>query len=402
VSNREQKRWQHYAAAKQQRNVRKEIKRNRDSKPPRQRDWHPGDPEDADELAGPQVERVMPVGEQERRRTVMSKAQASLSEASADEPGAAGIDTGDAPGDSASETGLVVEVSAGLCRVETEGRSRICSLRGSLSAEDTGFTNVVAVGDRVIVSGRGAERGVVESVLPRRSLMARPDVFYSHLQQAVVANADQLLIIASWSEPALWLELVDRYLITAGRNNLSPVICVNKIDLAESERACREALAPYAALGHPVLYTSAQTGQGVDALRGVLRGKMTVLAGLSGVGKSSLLAAAQPGLNLRVAEVSAWLRGGRHTTTQARLWKLESGGSVVDTPGIREFGLSGVRRDMLMAWYPDLGALAADCRFGNCAHLSEPDCAVRAAALDGRLPAVRYHNYTKIYADLPA
>jgi ribosome biogenesis GTPase len=277
----------------------------------------------------------------------------------------------------------------------------MCGLRGSLSAEETGFTNVVAVGDGVLVSADSSGWGVVEQVLPRRTILARPDVFYSHLRQVIVANAEQLLIVASWRNPTLWPELIDRYLIAAQRNKLSPIICVNKIDLAEDLLACQGALQPYQALGYPVIFASALTGVGIDSLREILRGRITALAGLSGVGKSSLLSAAQPSLQLRTGIVSEASGEGRHTTTQITMLPLAMGGFVVDTPGIREFGLSGLSSRDLIQFYPDLGAVAAGCRFADCSHRHEPNCAVKAAVAAGKLPLTRYDNYQKIYASLP-
>ncbi len=295
------------------------------------------------------------------------------------------------------QRGIVVEVSSSLCRVDLSGRSLVCSVRGSLSAEETGYTNVVAVGDEVMVSENGLGQGVVEAVLPRRSVLARPDVFYDHLQQVIVANAGQLLIVASWRDPVIWLELIDRNLIAAQRYDLMPIICVNKIDLAEDMAICRATLQPYLDLGYRVLFTCALTGEGVDELREVLRGQTTVLAGLSGVGKSSLLSAVQPSLQLRTGEVSEYSGQGRHTTAQAVLHRLEVEGFVVDTPGIREFGLSGLRQGELARFYPEIAAVAGGCRFDDCAHIHEPGCAVKAAVHQGRVSAARYHNYKKIY-----
>ena len=380
--------------------ARKEIKHNRKPKGGRRREdvsEKLDDPDALDELESLQSERVMPRGERERRRAVMAAALTKL-----DQDGAP---DGSLPAEEASGwRGIVVEVSSSLCRVDVDGQGLLCGLRGSLSAQETGFTNVVAVGDHVIVSPDGAGRGVVEAVLPRRSVLARPDVFARHLQQVIVANADQLLIVASWREPAVWLELIDRYLIAAERHNLSPVICINKVDLADAERRetiCRATLRPYLDLGNRVLFTSALTGAGVDELRNLLRDRNTVLAGLSGVGKSSLLAAVQPGLQLRTARVSDFGEG-RHTTTQVTMLKLDMGGFVVDTPGIREFGVSGLQKSDLVRFYPEIAAVAGGCRFGNCSHITEPDCAVRAAVQQGRVSAARYHNYTKIYVELPA
>jgi len=376
--------------------VRKQIKRNRQPKPARRKNWLPDSFDDLDELYDlPQAERVMPRGERERRQAVMAAALATLEEqASADGE----LPTMEEP---VGLQGVVVEVSSGLCCVDLGGRSLTCALRGSLTAQDTGFTNVIAVGDRVIVSESSSAQGVVEAVLPRRSVLARPDVFYGHLKQVIAANADQLLIVASWRDPIFWPELTDRYLIAAERNNLSPIICVNKIDLAADVADCRLTLRPYLHLGYRVLFTSALTGKGVSELREALRGRMTVLAGLSGVGKSSLLSAAQPGLQLRTGEVSDRSGEGQHVTTQVNLFRLDIGGFVVDTPGIREFGLSGLRRAELASFYPEMTAVQEGCRFSDCSHLHEPSCAVQAAVQQGLVSATRYHNYQKIYECLP-
>ncbi len=394
VPTREAKQWQHYKAAKTMRLVRKEIKHNRKpDKGGRSREQMPDRWGETDEFETPQVERVMPRGERERRRKVLTTALARLEKPddAPDEP---------MPEETAARHGVVIEVSSSLCRVSLDGRTLLCGLRGSLSAHDTGFTNVVAVGDRVLISEDGSGRGVVEAVLPRTSALARPDVFHSHLQQVIVANADQLLIVAAWVHPPVWLELIDRYLIASERYRLSSVICINKIDLAQDVAACHAALSPYQELGYHIVYSSAVTNVGVDELRGVLSGRTTVLAGLSGVGKSTLLAAVQPGLHLHIAAVSDDSHEGRHTTTQVTMLPLLFGGYVVDTPGIREFGVAGVSRGELVHFYPEMAAVAGDCRFRDCSHLHEPGCAVLAAVRQGLVSKARYHNYSKILMDL--
>jgi ribosome biogenesis GTPase len=395
VSNREEKQWQHYEANKAMRRVRKEIKRNRKPKQVRRQDWRPHAFDDHDDVDYPQSERIMPRGERERRRANMALAELGVRDEAA-------LEERSPVDDTQGQRGIVVEVSSSLCRVDLDGRNLVCSLRGSLSAQETGYTNVVAVGDEVLVSENGAGQGVVEEVLPRRTVLARPDVFYSHLQQIIVANVAQLLIVASWRDPTIWLELIDRYLIAAERYGLQPIICVNKIDLAEEIATCRTTLQPYLELGYRVIFTSALTGKGVGKLRKVLHGQRTVLAGLSGVGKSSLLAAVQPGLQLRTGEVNEQSGQGQHTTTQVTLHRLELGGFVVDAPGIREFGMSGLRQTELARFYPEIAALAGNCRFADCAHIHEPGCAVKAAVGQGHVSASRYHNYSNIYHTLPA
>jgi ribosome biogenesis GTPase / thiamine phosphate phosphatase len=336
----------------------------------------------------------MPPGERQRRRATESAALAQL-ETSAVPP-----DTAPSSAGVAGCRGVIIEVSTSLCRVDLDGRILLCPLRGVVSAAAGGFTNAIAVGDAVIVTPRGDGAGIVEAVLPRRSALARPDVHRTHLQQIIVANADQLLIVAAWRDPAIWLELVDRYLITAQRFHLDPIICVNKTDLASDGEVCLTTMQPYVDLGYRVLFASAASGDGVPALRDALAGHTTVLAGLSGVGKSSLLTSVQPGLRLHTRAVAEY-HIGRHTTTQVHMHRLDAGGYVIDTPGIREFGLSGLRQADIGAFYPEIASLAAFCRFSNCSHTHEDGCAVLAGLATGAVSEARYHSYTRICESTP-
>ena len=267
--------------------ARKKFKRNRQPKGPRRRAWIPDalDPDQLDEWDGNEIasfERIMPLDERDRRRALEQAAFAGREE-QADDGSGAYVDA-EAAGSYADDEypeedtlndfefgnkqrmlsagqidvearGTVVEVSSGLCRVDVGNVILLCSIRGTLSEQETGFTNAVAVGDQVIVhevTARedGTGNGVVEQVLPRRTLLARPDVFRSHLRQVVVANVDQLLIVASWREPLLWFELLDRYLIAAARNQLPAVICVNKIDLATAKTECTASAGALSEVGH--------------------------------------------------------------------------------------------------------------------------------------------------------
>ncbi len=373
----------------------KKTKQNRTkTKQPRRKNWVAMQ---GDDMEHQTRERVMPRGEVERRKATEAMVYQEPTVESGDPEALANLPEG--------QNGLVVEVGAGSCWVDLEGETLLCSLRGALRTQETGFTNVVAVGDRVIVNPNGPGRGVVEAALPRRSMLTRPDVFYTHLRQVVVANVDQVLIVSSWRAPHFWPELVDRYLIAADRSDLDAVLCINKVDLVDEQNELQETLAPYQKLGLRVMLTSAETGAGIEHLRDLLQERTTVLAGLSGVGKSSLLTAIQPSLNLRVGEVS---RGkiqtgqGRHTTTAISLLKLENDITVVDTPGIKEFGLAGLRQSELADWFPEIAAQAGGCRFNDCAHVDEPGCAVRTAVGAGEVAESRYKSYQLIHATLPA
>ena len=371
--------------------ARKGVRRNLGPKPPRQKNWTLDHYEEGDEVDHEQHERIMPIDEGARRQVIE---QAAFGDPTAQPK----------PSDRRVQPdnglrGIVISVSHGQCTVESDETKLQCHIRSVLSAKETPYTNAVAVGDEVIVSVDGAGGGIIEDVLPRRSTLTRPDAFYSHRRQVIVANADQVLIVSSWRDPFLWLELIDRCIIAAQRTGLLPLICVNKIDLVDDAVALNETLRPYESLGHKIIRTSVITGEGVEQLRETLNSKTTVLTGLSGTGKSSLISTLQPGLQLRTSDVgrSRKHRGqGQHTTTQVIMLRLESGGSVVDTPGIREFGLSGLHQHELASFFPEISALAPECRFSDCTHFNEPGCAVRIGATTGAVPASRYHSYRLI------
>lgn len=369
--------------------VKKNKTRNRDERP-RRRDWQPLADDESADYGVLTHERIMPRDENERRRAVETRIQQRQN-----------------GGDQSNELavsgrqGLVIEVSTGLCRVSVDGETILCAIRGSLTAHDTGFSNVVAVGDQVVIREERPGQGVVEAVQPRQSAIARPDPFRQHLRQVIAANVDQLLIVAAWRQPNVWPELIDRYLIAAQRGGVAAVLCINKIDLAGPPHEIEQVAGPYRMAGLSVLLTSAATGAGLGDLRAQLSGRITVLAGLSGVGKSSLLSAIEPGFHLRTGEVNEERGQGRHTTSQAVMLPFGADGYVIDTPGIREFGLYGLRRADLIGFYPEFAALASGCRFADCTHEREPDCAVREAVEDGRASAMRYDSYQKIRAGLP-
>lgn len=296
--------------------------------------------------------------------------------------------------------GVVVEVSRRLCRAEVEGKVMVCDIRGVLTAEGTGFTNIVAVGDRVLVSLQEEDRGLIQEVLPRRSGLARADSFDVHLKQILAANVNQVLIVASWRDPHFWPRLVDEYLIGAARNNLDAIICVNKVDLAANVEEVETAVSIYQELSYPLYLTSANTGDGLNALSTALKDQTTVLAGLSGVGKSSLLSAMDPNLKLKTKAVSEKRHQGKHTTTQANMYPFSAGGYVVDTPGIRDYGLIGLHQEDLIDFYPDLAEYVVQCRFNDCTHDHEPGCAVQTAVAEQKIHPWRFKSYTQLYGKL--
>ncbi|HVX10710.1 MAG TPA: ribosome small subunit-dependent GTPase A [Pirellulales bacterium] len=278
--------------------------------------------------------------------------------------------------------------------VADDGTSYQCAVRRLLKTLHTDLRHVVAAGDRVLFRPADTSTGIIERIEPRRGVLCRESRGRKHV---LVANVDQLVIVASAAEPYLKPNLIDRFLVSAEQGHLKAVICINKVDLVDLA-ALQPLVGIYSQMGYMVLLASAHTGMGVDRLRQTLAGKQTVIAGQSGVGKSSLLNAVQPGLGLAVSKVSAETQKGRHTTTTARLIPLDGVGYVVDTPGIRQFQLWDVIPAEVAGLYRDLRPLVSLCAFPDCTHNHESGCAVKDAVADGWLDARRYESYLHLFA----
>ena len=366
------------------------VKRSR----ARENDWTARVEQDWDEIDYDPVERIMPRDERDRRKQIEQAVSASPRASEQDVTNVRTVAVVDA------QTALVTEVSGMGARVEIDGSEQPATIRGLLTEIDTGYINPVAVGDSAAVTEDSTGSWAIEDIQRRRTILARPDPFLAPRQQVIAANVDQLLIVSSWQSPDLWLELIDRYLIAAGLSEIEPIVCINKADLIDDLVELESEISIYRQMGHSVLVTSATTGRGVDELREALKGKLTVVVGLSGTGKSSLMTAVQPGLDIRVGRISEAHRQGTHTTTQSKLYKLDVGGYVGDTPGIREFGIAGLTLGELPLYFPEVDELAAECKFSNCSHLEEPECAVRAAEVEGRVTTSRVASYRAIFDEL--
>lgn len=292
--------------------------------------------------------------------------------------------------------GRVISVHGLKSRVLAEdGQVYECALRQVLKSLSIDQRSVLVAGDHVRLRAESVVDGMIEHVEPRRGVISRTSRGQQHI---LVANIDYLLIITSAAEPVLKPALIDRFLLTAEQCQVEPVVVINKIDLIDPA-AIQQFAGVYASIGYRVLLASAERGWNIDYLRGLLTGKQTALAGQSGVGKSSLLNAVQPGLGLAVSEVSQDNEKGRHTTTAAQLIPLDCGGAVFDTPGIRQFQLWDITASEVAGLMPDLRPYVSACRFPDCLHLSEQECAVKDAVADGRIDARRYDAYCHLLED---
>lgn len=299
---------------------------------------------------------------------------------------------------SAPRPGVVLRDEGSRLVVDLGGEEAACVLRKGLVRLAGKHAKAVAVGDRVLVEASGEGMAIV-GVEPRRSSISRPDPSRPRREQVVVANLDAVLVVAAVREPLLATGLIDRFLVAAECRGLGAGLALSKIDLDE-DRGYGEVEWLYRGLGYPVFPVSASTGEGLGPVRDFLRGRTTAFLGHSGVGKSSLANALDPSLTLRTASVHGATGLGTHTTTTVSLLKLPWGGYLVDTPGIREFGLWGIGPHDLAHWYREIAAIAPGCRFNDCLHEREPGCAVKEAAGAGDIAACRYESYLRLLASV--
>ena len=287
--------------------------------------------------------------------------------------------------------GRVLQGSGGTYRVRAGGREFDCSLRGRIKQGSGGS---IAVGDRVSIERLDDGSCRIDDVLPRTGVLSRRAIARRR-EQVMAANVDQLAIVVSSARPEPDLYMLDRLLAVAELNDLDPFIVCNKADLG----GLPEDLELYRTIGYEVLATSVKTGQGIEDFRGFLLGRTTVLAGSSGVGKSSLLNALMPGLGLRVGDVGEKKGRGRHTTTAAQLIPLDDDSYIADTPGIQHFVPTGVGVEIVGQAFREFRPLIGECRFADCRHRAEPGCSVTEAVSAGAISERRYESYLAILAE---
>jgi ribosome biogenesis GTPase len=298
--------------------------------------------------------------------------------------------------------GVVLSGTGGTWRVHIESGEIVTAvLRGRLKL--AGRAAKLAVGDSVVLhpplSAGGGAAHTIEEVLPRRSTLARRAPGGAVGERVVASNVDQVLVVFAAARPEPNERMLDRFLAIAEGSELVARVIINKMDLVDVA-ATRARFDLYERLGYPIHFLSCKRGDGLDAVAPVLRDRTSVLSGPSGVGKSSLMNALYPGLDLRVAEISASVNKGRHTTVGAYIHPLPNGGYIVDTPGLREVGLWGFPAASLECCFPEFVPYLGECRFTDCAHETEPDCAIRAAIAEGTIDAGRHESYLRMRQEL--
>jgi ribosome biogenesis GTPase len=318
------------------------------------------------------------------------------------------------------DTGVVFRKTTGHYIVHSNGREIDCGLSSLIhkqliystadptsmrrrvqAVRDLDRVDPIAIGDHVQFIETEHDRGLITGILPRRNTFSRPSN-PGNFEQIIASNVDLILPVFATTSPAPKWGLLDRYLVAAELSGLPAIILITKFDRADSNPDLDTDLEIYRNIGYPIHKISSHTGEGIEGLKELLRGKLSVLVGKSGVGKTSLLNAIEPGLGLRVKEVSKGELGkGRHTTTHHEMFNLKFGGTLVDTPGIREFGLWNIAPEELAHFFPDLARHLGQCWFGlSCRHDREPGCAIRSAVMDGAISPQRYKSYMNLRSEL--
>ena len=290
---------------------------------------------------------------------------------------------------------MIVRTQSGFYTVETETGSYSCRMRGRMK-QGKRLGDLIAVGDWVEMTPLDGTAGVIESVEPRQRMISRQSPTpRGEYQQIIIANPDQAVFVFACTMPELHPGMLDRFLVVVEKQAIPALIVANKIDLVEDAQA-RALFGHYEPLGYPVIYTSVKSGAGIPELAERLTGKVSLFAGPSGTGKSSLLNSIQPGLGLVVRAVSQATEKGRHTTVVRQLFHLDNGGYVADTPGLKAMALWDIHPEELDGYFPEMRQLVAGCQFSDCTHVHEPGCAVQAALTRGEIHPERYASYVRM------
>lgn len=286
------------------------------------------------------------------------------------------------------------------------GRFYNARMKGVLKIDDITSTNPVAVGDMVEVEieNDADSTAIISEILPRNNYINRQSPRFKHQHHIVAANLDQSVLVATLKEPRTSQGFIDRFLVASEMYHVTPIIVFNKSDLykAKDPEKYEQWKAMYEAVGYKVLLASAEKNEGIEVLNELLKNKISLLSGHSGVGKSSLLNVIMPGMNRKVQDVSGWSGKGQHTTTFAEMFDLPGGGQIIDTPGMREFGLVDIEKQEVSHYFPEMRDRLNDCQFNNCLHVNEPGCAIKKAVINGDIHEDRYVSYVNIIESIEA
>ena len=297
--------------------------------------------------------------------------------------------------------GLITKSTGSWYQVQTPGGQRYdCRIKGKFRIKGITTTNPLAVGDIVDFELEPEqETGVITDLHQRKNYIIRKSINLSKQGQIIAANLDQALLVVTLASPRTSLGFIDRFLVTAEAYAIPAKLVFNKLDLFSGEglEILAEHKAIYENIGYPCYEVSALEGTNIGQIQELLKDKVTLFSGHSGVGKSSLINALLPKLDLRTSEVSEWSDKGTHTTTFAEMFELPQGGFIIDTPGIRELGIIDIEKDELGRFFPEMRSRMQDCRFNNCRHINEPGCAVLDALENGEIELSRYESYLSIY-----
>ncbi|HDP75845.1 MAG TPA: ribosome small subunit-dependent GTPase A [Bacteroidales bacterium] len=300
------------------------------------------------------------------------------------------------------EKGLVLKSTGSHYRVRLEdGRVIECVPRGKLRLNEIKTTNPITVGDWVSVELNPSGVGLITAIQERKNYIIRKATNLSREAHIIAANIDQALLVVTITQPETQLAFIDRYLVTAEAYRIPAVIVFNKIDLVDStfQPMLDNYISIYEPIGYKCLKVSAKTGQNLDLLKQILQGRVSLLSGNSGAGKSTLINYIEPSLHLKISEISNAHLKGRHTTTFSEIFELSFGGFIIDTPGIKSFGLVDIEKDELYHFFPEIFKLSDKCKYYNCTHIHEPGCAVIEAVDKGEIAPSRYLSYLSIYDD---
>lgn len=300
---------------------------------------------------------------------------------------------------------LVYKSTGSWYIIKTEaGKMLNARIKGIFKIDGITSTNPIAVGDEVEAEAEPGEEftATITEIYPRKNYIARSTPHQDKERHIVATNLDQLLLFATLKDPKTSQGFIDRFLVAAEAYHVSPLIVFNKADIYRKKEMelYEERKEMYNSIGYTVLLISVEKNEGVELVKKALKDKVTLLSGHSGVGKSSFINTIFPDLQLRTKEISGWSGKGMHTTTFAEMFDLPFGGKIIDTPGIREFGIADMDRQELSHYFPEMRSLLADCQFNNCVHVNEPGCAVKYAAENGKIFMDRYVSYYKILESL--